>query len=72
MIPIWGEALDSYVAREMARWQVPGLAISIVKDGKLLICKGYGVRDIETKIPVDEFSLFQIASNSKAFTVRLG
>lgn len=62
------DSLDIYIAREMARWQVPGLAISIVKDGKLLFCKGYGVRDIETKIPVDEFSLFQIASNSKAFT----
>ncbi len=62
------DSLQSYITREMQRWQIPGLALAIVKDGKIIHAKGYGVRNIGTKEPVDEYSLFQIASNSKAFT----
>ncbi|OYU95996.1 MAG: serine hydrolase [Bacteroidetes bacterium B1(2017)] len=62
------DSLETFVLREMQRWQVPGLAIAIVKDGKVVVCKGYGVKSIKDKQPVDEYSLFQIASNSKAFT----
>jgi CubicO group peptidase (beta-lactamase class C family) len=62
------DSLDIYIEREMKRWQVPGLAIAIVKDGKIVLAKGYGVKSIKTKEKVDEYTLFQIASNSKAFT----
>jgi CubicO group peptidase (beta-lactamase class C family) len=62
------DSLDAYVNREMQRWQVPGLAISVVKDGKVVLSKGYGYTNLESKKPVNEFTLFQIASNSKAFT----
>lgn len=62
------DSLEIYIQREMERWQVPGLAIAIVKDGKIVITKGYGVKDIKSKEPVDAYTLFQIASNSKAFT----
>ncbi|MCG9879367.1 MAG: serine hydrolase [Bacteroidia bacterium] len=62
------DSLGTYINREMQRWQVPGLAIAIVKDGKIVHVQGYGVRDIDSKIPVDAYTLFQIASNSKAFT----
>ncbi len=62
------DSLDTYVTREMQRWQVPGLAIAIVKDGKVVIQKGYGVKSFDKPEPVDEYTLFQIASNSKAFT----
>ncbi len=62
------DSLDIYVQREMQRWQVPGMAIAIVKDGKVVVCKGYGYANIESKTPVDAYTLFQIASNSKAFT----
>jgi CubicO group peptidase (beta-lactamase class C family) len=62
------DSLEAYVNREMQRWQVPGLAIAIVKDGKIVHCKGYGVKDIHKPEKVDEYTLFQIASNSKAFT----
>lgn len=66
------DSLDIYVKREMQRWQVPGLAIAVVKDGKVVVAKGYGQKDA-TKgnvkgNEVDELTLFQIASNSKAFT----
>jgi CubicO group peptidase (beta-lactamase class C family) len=63
------DSLDTYIQREMKRWQVPGLAIAIVKDGKVLVSKGYGVRDLSNPSEkVDANTLFQIASNSKAFT----
>ena len=52
----------------MKDWNIPGLAIAIVKDGKVVMMKGYGVRNTETKEPVDENTLFMIASNSKLFT----
>ncbi len=62
------DSLDIYIQREMQRWQVPGLAIAIVKDGKVVATKGYDVTDLETKKPVDTNTLFMIASNIKAFT----
>lgn len=62
------KSLDKYITDGMKDWDVPGLAIVIVKDGKTVVMKGYGVRDIESKTAVDENTLFMIASNSKLFT----
>ena len=62
------DSLDSYIERGMKDWDIPGLAIAVVKDGKVVVMKGYGVRDLGTKEPVDENTLFMIASNSKLFT----
>ena len=62
------DSLDRYIKEGMRQWDVPGLAIIIVKDGKIVLMKGYGVRDIKTNAPVDENTLFMIASNSKLFT----
>lgn len=62
------DSLDSYINQGLKDWNIPGLAIAIVKDGKTVVMKGYGVRDLETKEPVDENTLFMIASNSKLFT----
>jgi CubicO group peptidase (beta-lactamase class C family) len=60
--------LDAYVARSMKTFEVPGMSISIVKDGKLVLAKGYGVRKLGETTPVDENTLFGIGSNTKAFT----
>jgi CubicO group peptidase (beta-lactamase class C family) len=62
------DSLDTYIQQGLKDWNIPGLAIAIVKDGKVVVMKGYGVRDVQTKEPVDENTLFQIASNSKLFT----
>ncbi|HEX6916177.1 MAG TPA: serine hydrolase [Chitinophagaceae bacterium] len=62
------DSLDSYIRKGMEDWQVPGLSIVVVKDGKIAFIKGYGVTDIESKKPVDENTLFMIASNTKLFT----
>lgn len=60
--------LDAYIQKGMQQWQVPALSIVIVKDGKVVARKGYGVTDVAKKDPVDENTLFFIASNSKLFT----
>ncbi len=62
------DSLDAYIERGMKQWQIPGLAIAIVKDGKVLLSKGYGVREAGKEAKVDENTLFIIASNSKLFT----
>lgn len=60
--------VDSLVQHAMQEFNVAGAAVAIVKDGKVIYKKGFGVKSMETKAPVDEFTNFQIASNSKAFT----
>jgi CubicO group peptidase (beta-lactamase class C family) len=60
--------LDSYVARVLKTFEVPGLSVAIVKDGKVVLTKGYGVKKLGEAAPVDENTLFGIGSNTKAFT----
>lgn len=60
--------IDAYAKTVMATHGGPGMAIAIVKDDKLAFAKGYGTRDLGKQDPVDENTLFAIASNSKAFT----
>ena len=60
--------LDSYVESVLKAFEVPGIALAIVKDGKVVVAKGFGVRKIGEAAKVDEHTLFGIASNSKAFT----
>ena len=60
--------LDAYVANAMKVFEVPGLAVAIVKDGKILAAKGYGVRKLGDPTPVGEHTMFGIGSNTKAFT----
>lgn len=60
--------IDALVENTLKSFNVPGIAVGVVKDGKLVHAKGYGVRSIETKEKVDENTLFGIASNSKAYT----
>jgi CubicO group peptidase (beta-lactamase class C family) len=65
--------LDTLVARVMKTFEVPGLSLAIVKDGQVLLAKGYGVKKLGEPAPVDAQTLFGIASNSKVFTaVALG
>jgi CubicO group peptidase (beta-lactamase class C family) len=52
----------------MKDWKVPGLAVVVVKDGKTVFAKGYGLRDVEKKLPVTPDTLFAIGSSTKAFT----
>lgn len=60
--------LDAYVCRAMKEFGVPGMAVAVVKDGRVALAKGYGVRRAGEAAPVDADTLFGIASNTKAFT----
>ncbi len=60
--------LDQWIEQTRQTWQVPGLSVAIVQDEKILLCKGYGVRELGKPEAVDDQTLFAIASNSKAFT----
>ena len=60
--------IDILVKKSMQQFNVAGVAVAIVKEGKIVYEKGYGVKSIATQLPVDEHTNFQIASNSKAFT----
>jgi len=60
--------IDTLAERTMKAFDVPGIAVAVIKDGKVIHSKGYGVRSLITKEKVDENTLFGIASNSKAFT----
>ena len=60
--------LDSWVNRTLKEFEVPGIAVGIVKDGKVVTAKGYGVRKLGDLGRVDEHTVFGIASNTKAFT----
>ncbi len=60
--------IDAYAQKVREEWNVPGMAIAIVKDDKLIFARGYGVREMGKTGKVDENTLFAIASNTKAFT----
>lgn len=65
---ITNQEIDSIVVSTIKTFNIPGIAISVIKDGKILHNKGYGLCEITGNKPVDENTLFAIASNSKAFT----
>ncbi|MBE8714320.1 serine hydrolase [Sphingobacterium hungaricum] len=62
------QQIDSLVNQVLKTFNVPGIALGIVKDGEIILAKGYGVRSINSKEPVTANTNFGIASNSKAFT----
>ncbi len=63
--------LDQVVERARKEFEVPGIAVAIVKDGHVVLAKGYGVRKLGEPAPVTAQTLFPIASNTKAFTTAM-
>lgn len=62
------DSLDNYINKAITNWQIPGVAVCVVKNGKVVIAKGFGVKEKDGTDKVDENTLFMIGSNSKAFT----
>jgi CubicO group peptidase (beta-lactamase class C family) len=62
------QKIDSLVENALVKLKVAGAAVAIVKDGKVVHQKGYGLTSITTKETVNEYTNFQIGSNTKAFT----
>jgi CubicO group peptidase (beta-lactamase class C family) len=60
--------LDDHVHRVMTAFDVPGLGLAVVKDGRVVVARGYGVRKLGDTAAVDARTLFGIASNTKVFT----
>jgi CubicO group peptidase (beta-lactamase class C family) len=60
--------LDQFIQRAQVEWGVPGVAVAVVQDDRVLLLKGYGVRRLGEPGSVDENTIFQLASNSKTFT----
>lgn len=62
------EEIRALVKKEMSEWHVPGLALAIVKGGKVILSEGFGLRDVKNQKPVTTDTLFAIGSSTKAFT----
>jgi CubicO group peptidase (beta-lactamase class C family) len=65
------KALDTYILQAQQDWNIPGLSVGIVKDGKIVFEKGYGKMEVNKKQRPDEHTLYAIASNTKAFTAAI-
>ena len=61
-------ALERYIQQALRDWEIPGAAIAVVKDDRIVFSEGYGTREIGKDLPVDEFTLFAIGSITKSFT----
>jgi CubicO group peptidase (beta-lactamase class C family) len=66
--PLSSKDIDNLVERSRKAFDVPGIAVAVIKDGQVIHAKGYGLRSLNSTEKVDENTLFGIASNSKAFT----
>ena len=66
--PLDMNELENYITDAMKTREVPGLSIAIVKDGKTLLAKGYGTREVGKDLPVDEHTLFPVSGTTAAFT----
>ncbi len=60
--------LEQYIEEALIKWDLPGVAVAIVKDGEVVLAEGFGLRNMEKKAKVNKNTLFMIASNTKAFT----
>jgi len=69
--PAWTKGLVEELDRYRAEWKVPGAAVVVVKDDKVVLATGLGVRELGKPSKVDADTLFGIASNTKAFTAAL-
>lgn len=62
------DSLDNYLSRSLTYWRIPGVAICIIKDNKVVLMRCYGIKELGLPAKLDENTLFMIGSNTKAFT----
>ncbi|HVF60114.1 MAG TPA: serine hydrolase [Thermoanaerobaculia bacterium] len=60
--------VDAYLSKALADWQIPGMAVAVVRPDRVVFAKGYGVRELGKPEPVDEHTVFDAASLTKSFT----
>ena len=62
------DSLEFYINRALTNWRIPGAAVCIIKDNKVVLMKAYGIKELGQPTKVDVNTLFMIGSNTKAFT----
>ncbi|WP_225912422.1 serine hydrolase domain-containing protein [Nostoc flagelliforme] len=62
------QGLSEFISKAMQEWKIPGLAIAIIKDSKIIFCEGFGKRDVANNLIVTPQTLFAIGSCTKPFT----
>src|SRR3712207_5112220 len=60
--------IDDYIRAEMQAQQIPGVALAVVKDGNVVLARGYGLANVEHQVPVKPETIFQSGSTGKQFT----
>jgi CubicO group peptidase (beta-lactamase class C family) len=65
---LFPETLDAYVRGALRDWEIPGAAVAVVKDGRVVVVRGYGVRELGKSDLVDGNTIFDVASLTKSFT----
>ena len=60
--------VDDYVQAEMKAQQIPGLSVAVIKNGQIILAKGYGFANLEHQVPVKPETIFQSGSMGKQFT----
>ncbi len=65
------DSLDNYVNKALLQWNIPGVSVCVVKDGKVVVMKGFGAKELNGNDKIDENTLFMIGSNTKAFTATI-
>src|SRR5690349_20712953 len=60
--------LDEYMQSEMKSQQIPGVSVAVIKDGRIILAKGYGFANVEHQVPVKPETVFQSGSMGKQFT----
>jgi CubicO group peptidase (beta-lactamase class C family) len=67
-MPINNSEIDKIAGQALKVFETPGMSVGIIKDGKLIFAKGYGIADIQANTPVTPDTIFGIASHTKAYT----
>src|SRR2546422_8232866 len=65
---MWRRSIDDYIKVEMERRHIPGLALAVARNGKIVKVRGYGIANLEHDVPVTPDTVFELASVSKQFT----
>src|SRR5882724_2758065 len=66
--PARADAIDDYIKSEMERRHIPGLALAVARNGKIVKVRGYGIANLEHDVPVTPDTVFELASVTKQFT----
>src|SRR5216117_480362 len=66
--PARADAIDDYIKVEMERRHIPGLALAVARNGKIVKVRGYGIANLEHDVPVTPDTVFELASVTKQFT----